>query len=61
MMSLAEKKNQKPLAKFMGERSDNMSKRPKKKKKAKRLKKDRFKEGGIANFLSGFYTTGKGR
>jgi hypothetical protein len=60
MKSLAEKKNQRPLEKFMGERSDNMSKRPKGKKK-KKLKKTRFKEGGIANFLSGFYTVGKGR
>ena len=59
MKSTAEKSNQKPLAKFMGETSDNMSKRPKKKKKGKKLKKFRFKEGGIANFLKGFYTTGK--
>jgi hypothetical protein len=55
----AERGNQKPLDKFMGERSDNMSKRPKKGKN-KKLKKKRFKEGGIANFLKGFYTVGKG-
>ena len=59
MKSLAEKKNQRPQDKFMGERSDNMSKRPKKKKKGKKLKEFRFKEGGIASFLKGFYTTGK--
>ena len=60
MKSTAEKSNQKPLEKFMGETSDNMSKRPRARKK-KKLKKSRFKEGGLANFLKGFYTTGKGR
>ena len=43
--------------KFMHEEQSKPSKRRKKGKK--KLKKDRFKEGGIANFLAGFYTVGK--
>jgi len=56
MMSLAEKKNQRPLPKHMGEQSKSA---PRRKKGKKNLKKERFKEGALANFLSGFYTTGK--
>ena len=57
MMSLAEKKNQRPLPNFMGEQSKAA---PRSKKGKKKLKKQRFKEGGLANFLKGFYTVGKG-
>lgn len=45
--------------KFLAERSDNMSKRPKKKSNKKKPKKDRFKEGSLAGFLGKFYTKGK--
>jgi hypothetical protein len=55
MKSLAEKKNQRPMPKFMGEQSKAA---PRRKKGKKKLKKARFPEGSLAGFLKGFYTVG---